>query len=105
MDWLVATGALCLGILIGTFIGYFLFEAEKMDHKALYSAVGVTGGAAVIALFHLLGGGHESRREYWLYPIGLLAGYVIGNIHERIEPPELYEAKLEKRLKKEKEKD
>jgi uncharacterized membrane-anchored protein YhcB (DUF1043 family) len=106
MDWLIAGGTFSLGLLIGMFIGYFVFEAEKMDHKVLYSAVGVMGGAAVIALFHLLGGFHaESRREYWLYPIGLLMGYVIGNIHERIDPPELYEARLEKRLKRLKEKE
>lgn len=105
MDCVVIAGVLCLGLLIGVLIGYFVFEAEKMDHKALYSAVGVMGGAAVIALFHLLGGLHESRREYWLYPIGLLVGYVIGNVHEHIEPPEVWDVKLDKRLKRLKEKD
>jgi uncharacterized membrane-anchored protein YhcB (DUF1043 family) len=101
MDCLVSAGTLCLGLLIGILVAYFVFEVKTMDHTALYSAVGVIGGAGVIAIFHLLGGWHsESRREYWFYPIGLLAGYIIGTIYERIEPPEVYEAKLKKRLKK-----
>ena len=101
MDWLVAVGSLCLGILIGILLAYFVFEAEKMDHKALYGAVGVIGGAGVIAAFHLLGGRHgESQREYWFYPIGLLAGYLVGTAYEWIAPPEVYDAKLKKRLKK-----
>jgi hypothetical protein len=54
MDGFVASGLLCLGLLIGILLAYFVFEVEKMDHKALYSAVGVIGGAAVIAVFHLI---------------------------------------------------
>lgn len=101
MDWLIAGGILCLGLLVGILLAYFVFEVDKMDHRALYSAVGVMGGVGVIAIFHLLGGLHsESRREYWLYPIGLLAGYVIGTVYEWIVPPEVYSAWLKKRLKK-----
>lgn len=101
MDWLIATGAVCLGLLIGIFLAYFIFELKTMDHKALYAAVGVIGGASVVAIFHLLNGFNaESRREYWFYPIGLLIGYLIGTIYEWIVPPEVYEAFLRRRLKK-----
>ena len=101
MDWVVAVGAICLGLLIGIFLAYFIFELEKMDHKALYAAVGVIGGASVIAIFHLLGGLHaESRREYWFYPVGLLGGYILGTIYELIMPPEVYSAKLKEKARK-----
>ena len=30
-----------LGVLIGIFVAYFIFEIEKMDRGALFSAVGV----------------------------------------------------------------
>jgi hypothetical protein len=70
-----------------------------MDHKALYAAVSVLGGVSVIAIFHLLGGLHaESRREYWFYPIGLLVGYLLGTLYELRWPPEVWEAKLKKRV-------
>jgi hypothetical protein len=100
MDWIIAAGSGCLGFLVGVFLAYFVFELDKMDHKALYAAVGVIGGASVIAIFHLLGGLHvDSRREYWFYPMGLLVGFIAGTIHEYIAPSEIYEAKLKRRVK------
>jgi hypothetical protein len=101
VDWLIATGAICLGLLIGVFLAYFISELKTMDHKAIYAAVGVIGGASVIAIFHILGGlNTASRREYWFYPVGLLAGYILGTIYEWIVPPEVYEARLKRRLEK-----
>ena len=99
-DWVVATGASCLGVLIGLFVAYFIFELKVMNHKALHAAVGVIGGAGVIAVFHLLGGLHDPRSEYWLYPIGLLIGYILGTIYEWIAPPEVYDVILKKRLER-----
>jgi hypothetical protein len=97
----ITFGTLSLGVLIGIFVAYFIFEIEKMDRGALFSAVGVLGGAGVVALFHVLGGLHsENRPEYWFYPIGLLFGFVIGTIEEWINPPQIWDAKLKKRIER-----
>jgi hypothetical protein len=97
---MIVGGTLCLGILIGILMAYFVFEIKVMDRRALYSSVGVIAGAGVIAMFHLLGGLHaESRPEYWLYPVGLLGGFVVGTVEEWILPAKVWEAKLEKRIK------
>ncbi len=97
---MIVYGTLCLGILIGILIAYFVFEVKVMDRRAIYSSVGVMAGAGVIAIFHLLSGSHvESLPEYWLYPVGLLVGFVLGTVEEWILPAKVWEAKLEKRIK------
>ncbi len=77
MNWIVAIGALCLGILIGILVAYFVEEAKEMTFRVLSSAIGVLAGGGVIAIFHLMGTSKPSD-EYWFYPIGLLVGFGIG---------------------------
>jgi len=88
MDWLVATGSLCLGIIAGCLVAYFVEEAPEMNKRVLYGASGIFSGGAVIALFHLLGGSSGALREYWMYPIGLLIGFIAGSIYEFFYPPD-----------------
>jgi hypothetical protein len=77
MSWVVATGTLCLGILIGILVAYFVEEAKEMSFRVLSSAVGILAGGGVIGIFHLIGG-TKPTEEYWFYPIGLLIGFAIG---------------------------
>ena len=85
MDWLVAVGALSLGIIIGCLVAYFVEEAPRLNAKVLYTAISIFGGSAVAAIFHLLGGA-PTTRELWTYPIGLLFGFVGGSIYEYLYP-------------------
>jgi len=75
IDWIVAAGCASLGALLGALIRYYVNEAEKMTYQVLIGSVSVFAGAGVIAVFHLIGGQHPPLREYWFYPMGLLAGF------------------------------
>ena len=75
MDWMIATGSICLGLLIGALVAWFVNEADQMSSKVLSSSVGIVSGGGVLALFGFLAGG--MHREIWLYPAGLLFGFMI----------------------------
>jgi uncharacterized membrane protein len=77
VNWIIATGALCLGILIGILVAYFVEEAKAMTFRVLSSAIWVVAGGGVIAIFQLVGAAKPTD-EYWFYPIGLLVGFGIG---------------------------
>ena len=74
MDWVIIAGTLSLGFLIGALVGWFVNEAEELNYKVLSSSVWVLTGGGVVALFSFLSGG--AFREIWLYPVGLLFGFV-----------------------------
>ena len=88
MDWMVASGAFSFGAVVGILTGYFVSEAAKMDHKILKSALGVMVGTGVLALFSLLIGPKEPPHEIWLYPCGLLIGFVGATAYEHFYPVE-----------------
>jgi hypothetical protein len=71
MNLIIATGALCLGILIGILVAYFVEEAKVMSFGVLSSAVGILAGGGVIAIFRLVGAA-QTTDELWFYPIGSL---------------------------------
>jgi hypothetical protein len=75
MDWLIATGATCLGVLIGALVGWFVNEATVMNQKVIGVAISILSGAGVLGVFGMISGGNFSVREYWFYPVGLLAGF------------------------------
>ena len=75
MDWMIATGSVSLGLLVGAMVGWFVSEAEKMDHKALWAAVSIVSGGGVLALFGAFSNTMPS--EVWLYPAGALIGFII----------------------------
>jgi hypothetical protein len=76
MDWVIVMGCMCLGLLIGGLVCYFVAEQRQFGLRELSGAVSILAGAGVIAIFHLLGGA-TSAREYWFYPLGLLIGFVV----------------------------
>ena len=86
MDWFIVAGTMSLGVVVGCLVAYFVEEAPKLNERVVYSAIGIFGGSAVVALFHLIGASHYMR-EFWGYPIGLLFGFVAGSIYERFSPP------------------
>jgi hypothetical protein len=79
MDWIIASGAMSLGILIGILIAWFLLEVKEMNLKALSSSVVIATGGAVLALFQFLSPSHVAR-EVWLYPVGLLLGFCAASV-------------------------
>jgi ABC-type transport system involved in multi-copper enzyme maturation permease subunit len=82
MDWLVVTGSTCLGLLIGSLVGWFVNETEQMNEKVLATAVSVLSGAGVWGIFRAVSGVATPTREYWFYPIGLLVGFTIVTLAE-----------------------
>jgi hypothetical protein len=85
MDWMVATGAVCLGILIGILVGFYVQEEIKWDRRALVGAISAFAGGGVMALIHSLVS-NGAPREFWLYPVGLLGGFIVGTIWEYLDP-------------------
>jgi hypothetical protein len=77
MNWVVAAGTLCFGIVVGIIVAYYVEEAKVMSARVLSVALGSLGGAGVVAVFTLLGTTRTSD-EPWFYPIGLLGGFGIG---------------------------
>jgi hypothetical protein len=76
MGWFVASGAICLGIVVGWMAGQTFVQIEKMSVTALGAIVGVMVSGAVIGLFqHFLGNNLNGvPAEVWLYPVGLFVG-------------------------------
>lgn len=77
-------GSLCLGILIGGLVIWYVKGQASLSLEGLTGAVSVFAGAGVVAIFRLVGprgnnsgsGENSSTPGYWLYPVGLLIGAV-----------------------------
>jgi len=44
MDWMIASGTISPGVLVGILVGYFVNEAKKMDQAILKSAISILAG-------------------------------------------------------------
>jgi hypothetical protein len=78
MDYLIAGGAISLGIVVGWMVYHTFVRQAKLDVKFLGSIISVMVGASVIGIFQkIAGNGSGLPREVYLYPVGLLAGIVI----------------------------
>jgi drug/metabolite transporter (DMT)-like permease len=77
MDWVIAAGAFCLGMLIGAMVGWYFSEAQKTTALVLTVSISAAVGSSVLAMFSFLAGGGKPTHEYWFYPIGLLVGFGI----------------------------
>jgi uncharacterized membrane-anchored protein YhcB (DUF1043 family) len=86
MNWIVASGATCLGIFVGILVAYFVEEAEVMSPKVLSTSVSILAGGGVVAIFRLVSGPTGLSDEIWLYPVGLLVGFVVGTLVESLWP-------------------
>src|SRR5690349_6772044 len=74
MDWVVAAGSLCLGIVIGYLVRYFIRRFQKFTPAALTSVVSILVGGAVAKFFQT---SDQAAWALWLYPVGLLLGFAI----------------------------
>lgn len=78
MDYLIAGGAISLGIVVGWMVYHTFVRQPKLDVKFLGSIISVMVGASVIGIFQkIAGNGSGLPREVYLYPVGLLIGIVI----------------------------
>jgi hypothetical protein len=70
-------GSVCLGILIGGLVTWYVKSQEHFNLGGLIGVVSVLAGSGVIAVFRLVDGRNSlPTRDYWLYPVGLLIGAV-----------------------------
>ena len=76
VNWLVASGSLCLGISIGALARIYIGRSEAFTLEGLVGVVSMLAGSGVLAIFHFIGGNTPSQ-EYWFYPIGLPLGFII----------------------------
>ena len=58
MEWIVASGSLCLGLLIGILIAWYMLDVKEVNLTALYSSVAIAVGGSVLVFsdFFLLEG-------------------------------------------------
>jgi len=82
MDWIIVAGCLCLGILIGAIVGWFINESQHITPRILGAAISALVGSSVLAMFSFLAGLRGPTSEYWFYPIGLLVGFVAVTVIE-----------------------
>jgi hypothetical protein len=81
MNWIVASGAVGLGFVVGALTGFYVNEAqEDMSHRVRHSADGAITGAVVVGMISVLRGHEltEITEEYWGYGIGLAIGLAFG---------------------------
>jgi hypothetical protein len=77
MNYVIAGGAISLGIVVGWMVYHTFVRQEKLDAKFLGSIVSVMVGASVIGIFQKVAGTNSSLpQEVYLYPVGLLIGIV-----------------------------
>jgi uncharacterized membrane protein YeaQ/YmgE (transglycosylase-associated protein family) len=59
MDWIVAAGALSLGILIGAIVGWYFSESKIITLTVLVGCISALVGSSVLAMFSFLAGKSE----------------------------------------------
>lgn len=79
IDFLPAIGLACLGAAVGLITGIFAFVAE-VDGKYIGAALTGIGGTAVLGALGLFANHGAFFREMYFYPMGLLAGILLGFI-------------------------
>jgi hypothetical protein len=76
MDFLVVAGVVSLGLLVGLLVGWYVNEDQPFTTTGLLASITVLSGAGVLGVFHLIAPTGPTR-EYWLYPVAVLAGVLI----------------------------
>lgn len=68
-------GSLCLGIVMGWLVRYFLERFSQFNAKVLGSVVSVIAGGVIVHLFE--GNNPITQYAHWYYFIGLLPGILV----------------------------
>jgi predicted membrane-bound spermidine synthase len=76
MDWVVASGVIAFGGLIGILVGWYVNEVKAYTESVVTTAMGLFVGSGAIAILQQVAP-TGSTREFWLYPVGLLIGVLI----------------------------
>lgn len=71
MDYVAATGATCLGIVIGWLVRYFIRRFNAFNPQVLGSVVSILAGGVVVKFLE------ADKTVWWFYPIGLFIGFVL----------------------------
>lgn len=91
MDCLVVSGVVSLGLLVGLLVGWFVNEDQPFTATGLVASITVLSGAGVLGVFHLIAPTGPTR-EFWFYPIAVLAGVLIApplsKLYDRLYPDE-----------------
>jgi hypothetical protein len=89
MDFLVVSGVVSLGLLVGLLVGWFVNEDQPFTATGLVAAITVLSGAGVLGVFHLIAPAGPTR-EFWFYPIAVLGGVLIAPflsvLYDRLYP-------------------
>jgi hypothetical protein len=84
-DVLVLFGAFWLGALIGLLLGCNVQESEQGDYRVLGVCAWAVAASVVFVFLRYVGG---DMHEMWLYPMGLVGGFIIGVIWKYAAPPD-----------------
>lgn len=68
-------GSVCLGIVMGWLVRYFLDRFEKFNAKVLGSVVSVIAGGAIVRVFE--GNSPIDHYAHWYYFVGLFLGILL----------------------------
>jgi hypothetical protein len=77
-DWIMAGIAAGLGFAIGVLTAFSVNKEVERDRPIFQAATAVVDGGCVLAVFHLLTKPHDTVRQYWFYPIGIVIGFLVG---------------------------
>jgi len=77
MDWLILSGAVSLGMVVGWVVYVTFTRQQKLDAKVLGAIISVMVGAGVLGIFQKIAGTTTGLpRELYSYRIGLLLGRI-----------------------------
>lgn len=64
-------GAICLGMVVGWVVRYFIQRFDSFTPQALTAVIGIVAGGAAIKFVQ------TDPNLIWFYPIGLVIGFVV----------------------------
>lgn len=85
MNWWIAVGAACLGLVIGWLVWTFVVRAPKFELKALSTVASVVGGSLPLLLWRGVNGSLPSEAN--TYFVGVFVAVAILGLLSYNPPP------------------